>query len=46
MTSPTGRTFVVYGPDDAFEIVDLLLVSSIEVSDAKTRARRSRKKTG
>lgn len=35
MTSPTGRTFVIYGTDDAFEVIDLLLVTSIEVLDGK-----------
>jgi len=29
--SPSGRTIVVYGPDDACEIVDLLLVASLEL---------------
>ena len=29
--SPTGRTVIVYHEDDAFSIVDLLLVTEIEV---------------
>lgn len=29
--SPTGRTCVVFGPDDAMEIIDVLMVQSIEV---------------
>ncbi len=40
LKAPTGRTFVVWGPDDAFEIIDLFLVSSIKVTDGKARARK------
>jgi hypothetical protein len=29
--SPSSRTVIVYGEGDAFEIVDLLLVTAIEV---------------
>jgi hypothetical protein len=29
--SPSGRTVIVYGPDESFSIVDLLLVTRIEV---------------
>jgi hypothetical protein len=29
--SPTGRTLIVYGADDAFSILDLLLVTELEV---------------
>jgi hypothetical protein len=29
--SPSGRTVIVYGPDDSFSIVDLLLVTALEV---------------
>jgi hypothetical protein len=29
--SPSGRTIVVYQQDESFEIVDLLLVSSLQV---------------
>jgi hypothetical protein len=31
--SPSGRTVIVYGEDDAFSVVDLLLVTRIEVRD-------------
>lgn len=34
--SPTGRSAVVYGPDGAFEILDLVLVSSLEVGAERT----------
>jgi hypothetical protein len=29
--SPSGRTAIVYQPDDSFNIVDVLLVTSLEV---------------
>ncbi|MEM6656255.1 MAG: hypothetical protein AAF596_10655 [Planctomycetota bacterium] len=32
--SPRGRTLIVYAADDSFSIVDLLLVTRIEVLDA------------
>ena len=35
--SPSGRTVLVYQPDDSLEIVDLLLVASLEVSTAASR---------
>ncbi len=35
--SPTGRTVIVYNPDDTFEIIDLLLVTSLEILDGKER---------
>jgi len=30
--SPSGRTVIVYGDDDSFSIIDVLLVTRIEVS--------------
>lgn len=33
--SPSGRTIVLWKPDDSFEIVDLLLIVSIEVSNGQ-----------
>ena len=30
--SPSGRTIIVYQPDDSFNVIDLLLVTDIEVS--------------
>jgi hypothetical protein len=33
MLSPSGRTIIVGMPDDTFEIVDLLLVTSLKVSE-------------
>jgi hypothetical protein len=38
--SPSGRTFVLWGSDEAFEVVDLLLVTSLKVSNGKPRSRR------
>ena len=31
MSSPTGRTIIVYPPDESFNIVDTLLVTDLEV---------------
>ena len=31
--SPTGRTLIVYAEDDSFSIVDLLLVTRLEVQN-------------
>jgi len=39
-TAPSGRKKVIYGPDDYFNIIDLLLVTSLEVKDGKTSKRR------
>jgi hypothetical protein len=39
--SPSGRTIVVYGPDDTCEIVDLLLVASLELLDGQSGEKRS-----
>lgn len=34
-TSPSGRTIVVYQTDDSFNIIDLLLVTDLEVKNGK-----------
>ena len=34
-TAPSGRTLVVYQPDDSFNIIDLLLVTDLEVKNGK-----------
>jgi len=31
ISSPSGRTVIVYQPDDSFNIIDLLLVTDLEV---------------
>ncbi len=41
--SASGRTVIVVTADDSFEVVDLLLVASIEVGDGQTTRRRKRK---
>jgi hypothetical protein len=38
MLSPSGRTMVVVGPDDAFAVVDVLMIESINfVANGKGR---------
>jgi hypothetical protein len=39
-TSPSGRTIVVYEQDDSFNIIDLLLVTSLEVKNGKASKNR------
>jgi hypothetical protein len=41
MTVPSGRTLVVAKPDDTVHIIDLLLVTDVEI---KTQANGSRKR--
>jgi hypothetical protein len=38
--SPSGRTVVVNQPDDSLNIVDLLLVTDLEIKSAKESASR------
>ncbi|MEX2120182.1 MAG: hypothetical protein WD847_11360 [Pirellulales bacterium] len=42
-TAPSGRTIVVYQPDDSFNVVDLLLVADLEFK-ASADGRRKRPK--
>jgi hypothetical protein len=44
MAAPSGRTLAVYQPDDTFNLIDLLLVTDIEVKPAKNGSRRRGKK--
>ncbi len=37
--SPSGRTVVVYKDDDASEVIDLLLVTSLEATNGERRSR-------
>lgn len=39
-TSPSGRTIIVYQPDESFEIIDLLLVTSLEVKNGSRSKKR------
>ena len=41
--SPVGRSVVVYDEEGAFDVIDLLLVVSVEVSDGKSRAPRKKR---
>jgi hypothetical protein len=44
MTSaPSGRTIIVYQPDDTLNIVDLRLVTNLDVKPARNGAGRRRK---
>jgi hypothetical protein len=35
LPSPSGRTVIVYQPDDSFDIIDMLLVTSLTVNGKK-----------
>ena len=41
--SPTGRTVIVYQPDDSFDVVDLLLVTDLKVKAKPNSNRRNGK---
>lgn len=43
MTVPSGRTVVVAQPDDTLNIIDLLLVTDLEIKPAANGAGRRRK---
>jgi hypothetical protein len=40
MSSPSGRTIIVYQPDDSFNVIDLLLVTDLEVSNGNSQRRK------
>ena len=42
--SPSGRTSIVYQPDESFNIVDLLLVTDFEVKPESGQKPNGRKK--
>jgi len=44
MTVPSGRTVVVAQPDDTVNIIDLLLVTDLEIRPAKNGTRNRPKK--
>jgi hypothetical protein len=46
MSSPSGRTLSVYQPDDTSTVIDLLLVTGIEIKPATNGAGRRRKVKG
>ncbi len=36
MLSPSGRTVIVYQPDDSFDVIDLLLVTTLRVDEKRS----------
>jgi hypothetical protein len=44
-TAPSGRTLIVYQPDDSHNIIDLLLVTDLEVP-ARINGSRKRRRSG
>ncbi len=42
-TAPSGRTVTVYQPDDTLNVVDLLLVTDLEMKPGQNGARKPRK---
>lgn len=40
LPSPSGRTVIVYQPDDSFDVIDLLLVTSLTVNGKKRTERK------
>ncbi len=40
MSAPSGRTIIVYQEDDRFNIIDLLLVTDLEVEPSSTGSNR------
>jgi len=43
MTVPSGRTVVIAQPDDTVNIIDLLLVTDLEIKPAKNGKRNGKK---
>jgi len=47
MPAPSGRTLVVWQPDDTLNIIDLLLVTDLELRPGRNGSqRRRRRRTG
>ncbi len=42
-SAPSGRTIIVYQPDDTFNVVDLLLVTDLEFKPRRNGAGKRRK---
>jgi hypothetical protein len=45
-SAPSGRTVIVYQPDDSWNVIDLLLVTDLEVKRVGGASRRGRAKSG
>ena len=43
MAAPSGRTVSVYQPDDTLNVIDLLLVTDLEVKPHRNGSRRRRR---
>lgn len=41
--APSGRTVTVYQPDDSLNVIDLLLVTDLEITGANGRRKRRRR---
>lgn len=46
MAAPSGRTVVVATPDDTFNIIDLLLVTDLELKSMSNGAKPRRRRRG
>jgi hypothetical protein len=44
MAAPSGRTVMVYQPDDSLNVIDLLLVTDLELKPNKNGSRKGRSK--
>lgn len=42
--SPSGRTAILYGHDDGFEEIDLLMVATIEAGNGKSHGPRKKRR--
>lgn len=42
LPSPSGRTVIVYQPDDSFDVIDLSLVTSLTVNGKRSQIRKRR----
>jgi hypothetical protein len=43
MAAPSGRTIVIYQPDDTFNIIDLLLITDLEMKSSANGTHKRRK---
>ena len=45
-SAPSGRTVIVYQPDDSWNVIDLLLVTDLEAKRTARSSRPGRSKSG